>query len=201
MTHLSKHEKKNSLYGIKLAVILTICFYTVNAHAQEESLQRPERRGFIFGVALGGGSLIVKDEGLASESYAKASVLNLKLGYMLNNKNAICLHIPSGGHKENEETRAFESILFTGQHWFGKRLWGSAGVGLAMDMPPFYDTENDDPKFYFGTATSLGVGYEIWQSKRFALDVQGRIVYGNYQVESIRRQCTAFDLLIGLNLY
>ncbi len=76
-----------------------------------------------------------------------------------------------------------------------------AGPGLAMDMPPFYDTDNDDPEFHFGTALSAGLGYEILRMKSFVLDIQFRCLYGNYEVENVRRQSVAFDVLIGFNWY
>ena len=144
--------------------------------------------------------MLEKDSGIDMENYGKMSILNLKLGWMITPQTAICLHVPSGGHTENGETRAFEAVLITG-HWFAEKIWGIAGIGLAMDMPPFYDTKNDDPKFYFGPALSAGMGYEILQKESFVLDVQARCLYGNYEVESVKRQSTAFDILIGVNWY
>ena len=76
-----------------------------------------------------------------------------------------------------------------------------AGLGLAMDMPPFYDTKEDDPQFYFGSALCAGLGYEIWHKNNFSLDIQGRCLYGYYDVEQVKRQSTAFDVLFGFNWY
>ena len=180
--------------GILTVIILAL--FASGANAQDNS-----RSGFIFGAAMGGGTLIQKDEGLSSKSYGRYSLLNLKVGYMLNPETAICLHVPSGGHKENGETRAFEATLLGVQHWFTPKFWGMAGTGLAMDMPAFYDTEIDDPEFYFGPALSLGAGYEIFKTGSFTFDLQLRYLYGNYDIEGINRQCSAFDLLIGINLY
>jgi hypothetical protein len=182
-------------------VIMILLFNTVILFAQSKEFKATEKQGFLFGVGIGGGVLLEKDSGIDLENYGKISFLNLKLGWMITPETAICLHVPSGGHRENGETRAFEAVLVTAQHWFSKRIWGMGGVGLAMDMPPFYDTENDDPKFYFGTALSAGLGYEILQRKSFVLDIQARCLYGNYEVESVRRQNIAFDILIGFNWY
>ncbi len=185
-----------------MVAVLMVCQlgFAQNSNGKTQKNQT-EREGFIFGVAAGGGALLSKDKGLDSESYGRISVLNLKVGFMISPTTAICLHVPSGGHKQNDETRAFEASLITCQHWFTNRFWSSAGLGLAMDMPPFYDFSNDDPKFYFGTAVSIGAGYEFWKKGRFAMDVQGRVLYGNYDVEGVNRQSTAFDLLIGFNWY
>jgi hypothetical protein len=169
--------------------------------AQNNESKSAEKQGFLIGAGIGGGLLLEKDSGLGMENYGKMSILNLKLGWMVTPQTAICLHIPSGGHSVNGETRAFEAVLVTGQHWFSNKAWGMAGLGLAMDMPPFYDTENDDPKFYFGPALTAGMGYEILQGKSFVMDVQARCLYGNYEVESVRRQSIAFDILIGVNWY
>ncbi len=189
---MSKNTKINKLQLAVLALLLTT---VVNAQEIQE------RSGFIFGCAIGGGTLIQKDEGASQVTYGKMSVLNLKLGYMLSPQTAICLHVPSGGHKQNAETRAFEASLVGAQHWFTNKFWGFAGAGLAMDMPPFYDTENDDPDFYFGTALSIGAGYEIFRKNRFSIDIQARYLYGNYEVEGITRQSNAIDFLIGFNWF
>ncbi len=182
-------------------ILVSILLFSQLSFAQKSNESQFVREGFIFGVAAGGGTLLMKDKGFDSESFGKMSVLNLKLGYMINPTTAICLHVPSGGHKQDDETRAFEASLITGQHWFTDRFWSSAGVGLAMDMPPFYEVNNDDPAFYFGAAASIGAGYEFWRKGRFAMDIQGRVLYGNYDVEGVNRQSTAFDLLIGFNWY
>ncbi len=169
--------------------------------AQNTAEQKKAEKRWLFGGAFGGGSLIQKDEGQSAESYTKFSMLNLKVGYFIHPRTAVCLHIPSGGHKEKDETRAFEALLISGQHWFIDRFWGSAGLGLAMDMPSLFDTSNENPKFYFGPAASIGAGYELWRKGKFALDIQGRILYGNYKVEGKQRQSTAFDLMIGFAWY
>jgi hypothetical protein len=185
----------------KIVLLILLMLNAGVLSAQNSNPGSPEREGFLFGVAAGGGTLLVKDSGNDWLNYGKLSILNLKLGWLVTPQTALCLHIPSGGHSENGETRAFEAVLAAGQHWFSRRVWGLAGAGLAMDMPPFYETENDDPQFYFGTALSAALGYEIIRRKSFVLDVQARCVYGNYEVESVRRQSIAFDILIGFNFY
>ena len=180
-------------------IIVLLCATTL--FAQNSQFKTFEKQGFILGVGVGGGILLEKDSGFDMNDYGKMSILNLKLGWMVTPQTALCLHIPSGGHTENDETRAFEAVLVAAQHWFSDKVWGMAGLGLAMDMPPFYETENDDPDFYFGTALNAGAGYEILKNKNFVLDIQVRCLYGNYEVESVRRQSTAFDILVGLNWY
>lgn len=182
-------------------VFIMLMLNVTSLLAQNSELKSNEKQGFLFGVGIGGGVLLEKNSDVDMESYGKFSILNLKLGWMITPQTAICLHVPSGGHTKNGETRAFEAVLVTGQHWFSEKIWGMAGLGLAMDMPPFYDTENDDPKFYFGPALTAGMGYEILQGKSFVMDVQARCLYGNYEVESVRRQNIAFDILLGFNWY
>lgn len=184
-------------------VLLTV-LYILNAailSAQDTAWGSSEKQGFLIGAGIGGGALLAKDTGIDMKNYGKYSLLNLKLGWMITPRTAICLHVPSGGHTENGETRAFEAVLVTGQHWFSKKIWGTAGLGLAMDMPPFYDTDNDDPEFYFGTALSAGMGYEILQKESFVLEIQARCLHGNYDVEAVERQSVAFDILVGVNRY
>lgn len=186
---------------LRISILLVLMLNTNFVFSQNNKSQSAEKQGFLFGVGVGGGVLLEKDTGIDMENYGKYSFLNLKLGWMIAPKTAICLHIPSGGHKEKGKTRAFEAVLATSQHWFSERIWGMAGLGLAMNMPPFYETEEDDPKFYFGLALSTGLGYELLQKGRFALDIQTRCLYGNYDIETVKRQSTAFDILIGFNWY
>jgi hypothetical protein len=184
----------------KILTAIIAIVLTYGSYADDSESAPITRRGFVIGAGIGGGVLISADHA-DPQAYAKMSLLNLKLGYMITPSTELCLHLPSGGHRENKETRAFEAVLAGGKHWFSERFWGLAAAGLAMDMPPFYDYENDDPEMHFGFAAGLGTGYDIIRKRSCALDVQIRYLYGNCAIDGSRRQYSAVDLLVGFNWY
>jgi hypothetical protein len=185
----------------KTSIIIMLLLSSAILSARINKPETSDRRGFSIGIAAGGGVLLENDSEARMKTYPKYSLLNLKTGWMMTPRTALWLHVTSGGHVDNSETRAFEAVLATGQHWFTEKVWGMTGLGMAMDMPPFYETENDAPRMYFGFAASMTGGYEILRKGRFAMDVQTRILYGNYMVEENRRQSAAVDLLLGCNWY
>jgi hypothetical protein len=188
--------KTNTIITIFLSVMLS------TAGLARKGTDIPEQReDFMFGIAAGGGILFMKDRGSPVDSYGHFSVPNLKPGWLLSPRSALCLHISSGGHHQNYKTRAFEAVLPAVQYWVKDRLWLLGGAGLSMDMPPFYDVEEDNPKFYFGMALCTSIGYELWKSNGRTIDIQGRLLYGRYEVEGSRRQSLAFSILIGHNWY
>ena len=184
----------------KMLAIIVIVVLTCGGYADSTDGGQIPRKGFVVGAGIGGGILVTADHS-DRKAYAKMSLLNLKLGYMITPSTELCLHIPSGGHWENKETRAFEGVLAGGKHWFSERCWGLATAGLAMDMPPFYDVENEDPEMYFGFAAGISTGFDIIRKRSSALDVQIRYLYGNCDVDGSRKQYSAVDFLVGFNWY
>ena len=180
-------------------ILIAITLTSINAQSNNE--ESTYRKGFVIGTAVGGGMLLMNNEGESTETYGRYSLPNLKIGWMVNPDLAAVIHIPGGTHQLNTESRAFEAIVPSLQYWIKDRYWIMGGVGLAMDMTPFYKFGVYDPDFYFGTAVTVSTGYEIYKKKNFALDIQARVLYGNYDVEDVNRQCTAFDIVFGFNWY
>lgn len=125
---------------------------------------------------------------------------------MISPRTALLLYLPGTVYayknEGRERDRGFESIVPAVQYWVGDLLWLLGGVGLGLDAPAFYDIkEETERKFYFGTAALAGVGYELWRKGRFALDLQGRVHYGNAKLPKGRRDGLAFSLLVGFNFY
>jgi hypothetical protein len=112
----------------KVFIIIVLMLSTASLSAQSIESKSSEKQDFLIGAGIGGGLLLEKDSDIDMESYGKISILNLKLGWMITPQTAICLHVPSGGHTQSGETRAFEAVLVTGQHWLSEKIWGMAGL-------------------------------------------------------------------------
>jgi len=184
------------LFAVLFAGIITI------GSAQNQF----ERKGFIFGTAFGGTLVNLKYSNQADYSEMSVSFPNFKLGGMLNKRMAVLLYLPGSLYTyrdtEREHQRGFEAIMPSIQYWVKYRWWVSAGVGLAMDAPAFYDIKTkSDRKFYFGASTALATGYELWRKGQFIIDIQGRVHYGSANINGSARNGLAYTIVLGLNWY
>jgi hypothetical protein len=183
-------------------LFLIIFFNTLNAQNQNNF----ERKGFIFGTALGLSSLSLKFPNKPTQSETSLSFPNFKIGAMISPKTALILYLPGSiytyKNEGRERDRGFEAITPSLQYWFKDRFWVLAGAGLGMDAPAFYDIKNEtERKFYFGGSALAGTGYEVYRKGKFALDLQARLHYGTAKFPEGTRSGLAFNLMIGFNWY
>ncbi len=165
-----------------------------------------ERKGFVFGAAVGAGAISLSSDLIGDENQIGATFPNLKFGAMVSPKTALVLLLPGtvyhykwGGR---ERDRGFEGFFPSVQYWAKDRWWLLGGAGLGMDAPAFYDIKDEtERKFYFGPAAVVGTGYELWRRGRFALDVQGRAQFGSIAAPEGRRNGLIFNVLVGVNWY
>ena len=61
-----------------------------------------ERKGFVFGVGLGAGSLSLNTNDTVSTKLSTA-LPNIKVGYMLNNRLALLAILPGANYNYNEK--------------------------------------------------------------------------------------------------
>jgi hypothetical protein len=178
----------------------------LSANAQSPDKKPFERKGFIFGGAVGASYINLSAPNFSSEKQLGLSFPNLKFGKMITPRTALLLCLPGTVYRykwsERERDRGFEAIVPAVQFWPFDRFWLLAGAGLGMDAPAFYDIKNEaERKFYFGGAALAGAGYQIFQHGRFALDVQGRVHFGNINTPDGNKKGVAFSLLVGFNFY
>ncbi len=186
-------------------VLLFIGFFFA-ATAQSSGKKPLERKGFIFGGAVGISSVKLSAPNFWAEKQGGLSIPNLKFGAMISPRTALILYLPGTVYRykwnDRERDRGFEGIVPSVQYWVGDRFWLLAGAGLGMDAPAFYDIKNEtERKFYFGGTALAGAGYEILQRGNFALDLQGRAHFGNANTPDGNRKGVAFSLLLGFNFY
>lgn len=183
-----------------LIFVLTGIICTTNAQ------QSFERKGFIFGTAVGISSIRLSTTSLPTETQGSLSFPNFKIGKMISKRAALVLYLPGSIYSfkgtGRQRDRGFEGIIPSAQCWIKERWWILGGAGLTLDAPAFYDIETEDErKFYFGPSLIVGTGYEIWRQGKFALDIQSRIHYGQATVPEGIRKGLAFNFMIGFNWY
>jgi len=187
---------------MRLISFIFILFYGTSAFSQPSV----GRKGFVFGAAVGAGSVSLSSDLIGDARQVGISFPNLKFGAMLNPKTAAVLLLPGSVYRYKwagrERSRGFEGFFPSIQYWARDRWWLLGGVGLGMDAPAFYDIKDEtERKFYFGPAAVAGTGYELWRRGRFALDVQGRAQFGSVSAPEGRRNGLVFNLLVGVNWY
>lgn len=195
---------KNSckMRAIACFLLLPMLFSTLNAQNQNNF----ERKGFIFGTALGLSSLNLIFINKPSQNETSLSFPNFKIGTMISPKTALILYLPGSiytfKNEGRERDRGFEAITPSLQYWLKGRFWILGGAGLGMDAPAFYDIKNEtERKFYFGGSALAGTGYEVWRKGKCALDLQARVHYGTAKFPEGVRSGLAFNFMVGFNWY
>jgi hypothetical protein len=162
-----------------------------------------ERKGFVFGVGLGAGSLTLNTNDSTQTTFS-TTLPNIKVGYMLNKRLALLALLPGANYKYNGQDRGFEALIFSGQYWLKDNWWVLGGAGITFDAPAFY-TVNNPKTAEFNTgfpAITFATGYEVWQKERFALDLQYRVFYGKSNLSNEgQRKGFSNMLIIGFNWY
>ncbi len=186
---------------LSLILILSVSV----AHAQDVAFNASHQK-FFFGTAIGASAIGMEDPFNATTHSIGLSFPNFKIGYSLNSKLVLGLYLPGSiytykGPGRSRE-RGFEGIIPFAQFWPYNRYWIMAGAGLTFDAPAFYDIKNEsEADFYFGPSVLVATGYEIWQKRKFALDLQTKIHLGFSSLPEGRRNAAAFSLAIGFNWY
>jgi len=172
------------------------------AQVEQPSFQR---KGLSFGLAVGAGSLTMSQNHTHKNlSQFSLSLPNIKVGYTFSERFAMFITLPGATYQEDGLTRGFEGAMLTSQFWISDQWWINGGVGLTFDAPAFYTVENfEEANFYVGLpSVALGTGYEIYKRKRFSIDLQYRVFYG--QVDKMNdniKSGVSNMIMIGFNWY
>jgi hypothetical protein len=189
---------------IRLHITLVLAFIAFYSFAQTNLEDKTiERKGFVFGLGLGAGTLTLNRNDTIQSSFS-TTLPNLKFGYMVNKRFALQVFLPGANYKYKGKDRGYEGIILAGQYWLKYNWWIIGGTGLTFDAPAFYTVK--DPKsaeFYTGfPALTFATGYEIWHKGRFALDLQYRIFFGRSDLQNdVQREGISNMFVIGFNWY
>ena len=189
---------------MKNILIIVFAFCTLSSYGQVE-LDQIERSGLVFGFGIGGGIISLSDsdpEVVFDEAQGGGSFPNLKLGWMVNDRLAILGQYSGMGYEFQDKDRSFDAIMPSVQYWVNDRWWVNAGGGLAMDFPAFYEDNIEDEEWNFGGAVAFSTGYELWQKKNFALDLQTQVQMGWANLENGNdREVVLLSIGLGFNWY
>ncbi|MDX1908938.1 MAG: hypothetical protein SF053_18015 [Bacteroidia bacterium] len=172
------------------------------AHAQDEM----QRQRFFWGVAAGPAYIRLQQPDEAVAAQGSLSFPNIKAGYMFTPRLAATVVLPGTVYRFTGAGRArdrgFEGIVPGIQYWPASRWWVQAGAGFGMDAPAFYDIRDaTERRFYPGGAALAGVGYEIWQHRTWALDLQARVMGGSIRTPDQPTRGVALSLKVGITWY
>ncbi len=196
---------------MKKLLLLVFTLSTLNLFSQAvepgiQNLDRIQRQGFVFGFGVGGGVISLSEssrEGGFDNTTGGISFPNLKFGYMLNERLALMATLPGLIYEYENKDRSFEALIPSIQYWVQDRWWINGGVGMALDMPVWYDFDDfKDGDFNLGCAVEFSTGYELVQGKKFALDLQGQVSLGRaFLGDKQYRDAAMFTVGLGFNWY
>jgi hypothetical protein len=108
--------------------------------------------------------------------------------------NVQTLHADLYGDTELVQT----ALMIAGQFWITPQLWVKGGLGIA-----YLDVQDNFSGTYSPQDTGLAllgaVGFELLSARFFSVDLQGRLIEGNYH--GIDDHVTSGTIGVGLNWY
>ncbi len=188
----------------KMMLMASLFIATVSLAQNNKTI---ERKGFVIGVGLSGGSFHIQDSNVPkglNKTEGTLGIPDIKVGFMLSSRTAILLTSAGAIYELNEaRDQSFQVFTPTLQYWVKDKLWISGGFGISMDSPAFYQISDiDQPHFNFGYAYSFSSGYEIIQRSRCALDIQAKLQGGRAELSNeTNRDALFFMVGIGFNWY
>jgi len=168
-----------------------------------------ERRGFTFGIGIGGGSIQCEDNQCDE---LETLSLNLHLGAMVRPRLAIAVDLWGNYHFDYGDSSlrsdevltslSFASVVLRG--WATPRLWFQGGISGAtfaqrVEVPGGRDVENTTDTV---AAVVFGVGYELLTSDRYSLDLSLRFGAGDFSDElDVDGSLTSGAFMVGFNWF
>lgn len=150
-----------------------------------------DRRGYLFGFSLGGGTFSADTR--AGSTGHRSFALDLHTGTGITRNVAILFDGWALGSLEEDDADEAPIVgvdTVAVQVWPTSRLWLKGGLGLGEYLPPVGDTQ-------YGLGAMAAVGCELAQGDRFALDLAAR----GGLVESDSQTHKMFSINLGLNWY
>lgn len=189
-------------------ILLTIILITLSILGFSQTVDKPVKKGFVFGTSLGVSHTI---QSLPNKSQRNTDFgLDLKAGYMLNPNLALLLTSNVSGYDYagigRPRKRDFGVVAPTVQYWFRDKLWVMGGAGLGVDAPVFFDLEDPDNNkeetvYHTGFGAVAAIGYEFYQGKKFTLDLKARTTYRNVNIVEGNTSGISPSILLGFNFY
>ncbi|MDO6596601.1 hypothetical protein Q4512_06720 [Oceanihabitans sp. 2_MG-2023] len=197
-----KTIQKQFLLKMACVAFALVSSITYAQNTKEESTT--QREGFIVEFVVGGGIISIEDSaGIQTFDKSQGTFVfpDLKLGYMLNERLAITVSMPGSIYEFQDNDRNFGGFIPSVQYWAKDRWWIHGGIGLAIDSPALYDIKDDvNDDWNFGCAVMASTGYEIYKKKKFALNVQSKLVLGRAFLDGdVDRDAVIFNVGLGFS--
>ncbi len=169
------------------------------------------RRGLTVGLGLGIGNMSFDSgpiECVDCETDPAAVGFDFHIGGMLNPRMALLFEVwGTSKQVDYNGSTFFTQAMVMGalQYWLTPQLWLKGGLGISSLS---YSVEGESVDVECGQAEGepctggaiMGaIGYEVFSSRKFALDLQLRLGAGSY--EGLADQVNAFSLGAGVNWY
>ncbi len=161
-----------------------------------------DRRGFTIGFSIGAGSFsAVPDDDGQREFRLEGAGVELHLGGMVTREMAILFDIWGVGGDVNDYESVFHNIGTVAlRYWAMPKLWLQGGVGWSnfsysiRDCPSNADCSETSET---GGAAMVAAGFELVQTRSFALDLSLRLGVGAYDGGSVNQA----SVQLGFNWY
>jgi hypothetical protein len=167
-----------------------------------------DRRGrMTLGVSLGLGYMKTEGGAIACQTCDYSPItagIAAHIGGMLNERLALMFEIQ--GNAQTVEDYGYgqtDSVvqgaaMIAAQYWITPQLWIKGGLGAAHLSYSYDDVGVADP-IDDGVALLGGVGYELLSARHYSVDLQGRLLIGNY--DGINEQISSGTIGVGINWF
>jgi hypothetical protein len=165
---------------------------------------RQGRLALGFGIGLGG--MQVGDENVECINCDYDPVgfgFDFHIGGMLSPRFALLFEVQGDGKTVEENAFGATSLvqasaMVAGQYWLTPQLWIKGGIGgasLSYSYDDGYEAQSED--IDEGLALMGSIGYEILSARTFSIDLQGRLLSGQY--DGIEENVTSGSVGVGFN--
>ncbi|TNE74699.1 hypothetical protein EP331_01020 [bacterium] len=187
---------------MKHVFLLLICIIgaTTISQAQKSSANR-----ILFSISMGTGYSNLKSPHQSVSEFDLA--YNWQLGYFLTQQSALVLNGSSSIYAykgpDRNRKRGFEGLFASYQYWIKPALWISAGAGLNLDTPVFYDVKpsgTNESAYYPGFGSLFSAGYDFNQLDNFRFNIQLRAQNGFSNLPAGRLSGYSVSLLVGITI-
>jgi hypothetical protein len=163
----------------------------------------------MWGVSIGIGGMTENGNDVSCNSCnvnPVAGEADFHIGGMLSHRFALMLEVQVNAQTVDASSGTTTDLVQTAvmaaaQYWLTPQLWLKGGLGvadLALNQSDYYGTvASTQPTS--GTAVMAGAGFEIFSARNLAVDLQARLIAGNYS--GISDHISSGTVGIGINWY
>ena len=150
-----------------LFALFGLMLFSRSAVAEEKTVERTQRKGFLIGFDVGGGGLHLNGRN------AGAILSAFKIGGGLNEK-ILLMFEGAGADDVGRDSSGLVSDLFSAQFFLSPHLYVRPGIGMGLE---YEDLPSGTSETHVGFSSALAAGYEWRLTKKFALSPELKLGY------------------------